>query len=286
MGDPESDDEAARRSVERLTKVLGQKLPRAIRVEVLAHGQRAHGPLVDLLRTGGPVAASHAARLLGALKVERAIPHLLAVMSATVAEEVVAGAGEGLASLGPAAVEPTLQALGAAAEEQQRQRLLGVLAACGVHDPRVTAALLDALEADTTRKVASIAARHGDPQVVERIEALFHATQPTDQDSAERVIELGVALVAAGRFGDAHMAHMNAAYDALGRALQALRAAAGRDADGLDDAEDAPDSLDDVGAGDDDDDDDLDDDRRDLPGRNEPCWCGGGKKFKACHGRA
>jgi preprotein translocase subunit SecA len=22
-----------------------------------------------------------------------------------------------------------------------------------------------------------------------------------------------------------------------------------------------------------------------LPGRNEPCWCGSGKKFKKCHGR-
>jgi hypothetical protein len=22
---------------------------------------------------------------------------------------------------------------------------------------------------------------------------------------------------------------------------------------------------------------------RDLPGRNDPCWCGSGKKYKACH---
>jgi len=22
-----------------------------------------------------------------------------------------------------------------------------------------------------------------------------------------------------------------------------------------------------------------------LPGRNEPCYCGSGKKFKQCHGR-
>ncbi|MDX6495203.1 MAG: preprotein translocase subunit SecA, partial [Gaiellales bacterium] len=21
-----------------------------------------------------------------------------------------------------------------------------------------------------------------------------------------------------------------------------------------------------------------------LPGRNDPCWCGSGKKFKRCHG--
>lgn len=23
-----------------------------------------------------------------------------------------------------------------------------------------------------------------------------------------------------------------------------------------------------------------------LPGRNEPCWCGSGKKYKRCHMRA
>lgn len=23
-----------------------------------------------------------------------------------------------------------------------------------------------------------------------------------------------------------------------------------------------------------------------LPGRNDPCWCGSGKKFKKCHGQA
>jgi preprotein translocase subunit SecA len=22
-----------------------------------------------------------------------------------------------------------------------------------------------------------------------------------------------------------------------------------------------------------------------TPGRNEPCWCGSGKKYKLCHGR-
>ncbi|MFL1495130.1 SEC-C metal-binding domain-containing protein [Pseudomonas antarctica] len=22
-----------------------------------------------------------------------------------------------------------------------------------------------------------------------------------------------------------------------------------------------------------------------IPGRNEPCWCGSGTKFKKCHGR-
>ncbi|HLF55640.1 MAG TPA: SEC-C metal-binding domain-containing protein [Thermoanaerobaculia bacterium] len=23
-----------------------------------------------------------------------------------------------------------------------------------------------------------------------------------------------------------------------------------------------------------------------TPGRNEPCWCGSGKKYKKCHGAA
>jgi Mlc titration factor MtfA (ptsG expression regulator) len=30
----------------------------------------------------------------------------------------------------------------------------------------------------------------------------------------------------------------------------------------------------------------LDRERRELPGRNEPCWCGSGEKYKKCHGAA
>ncbi len=269
-----ADADAPRRSVERLTKVQGKKLPRPIRAEVLAHGEAAVAPLLHLVGSGAPVAAGHAARLLGGLKATGAIPTLIGVVLDAVEAEVIEGAVEGLVAMGPAAVEPTLDALARATEPPRRLDLLSVLATCGVRDERVTAALLDALERDPTRKVASVAARYGDPQVLDRIEVLFMETTPTDQDSAERVIELGVALVAAGRFGDAHMAHMNAAYDALGKALQALRAAAGADEDPLDAAEDALDDLDgEVVAG-------------AKAGRNEPCWCGSGKKFKACHGRA
>jgi uncharacterized protein YecA (UPF0149 family) len=71
---------------------------------------------------------------------------------------------------------------------------------------------------------------------------------------------------------------MDAAYQVLSRALTDLRAKAGEDRGP--DLEDLDGSLDD-----DDDDDDVPGGISD-PGRNEPCWCGSGKKFKRCHGAA
>lgn len=266
--------DAPRRSVERLTKVQGAKLPRPIRTEILAHGAAAVAPLLDMLATGAPVAAGHAARLLGALKADDAVPALIRAVLESPEPDVVDGAVEGLGAFGAAAVEPALAALGASDEPARRLDLLRVLVASGVRDDRITAALLDAVDRDATRKAASVAARYGDPAVVDRIEALFRETEPTDQDSAERVIELGVALVAAGRFGDAHMEHMNAAFAALSRALVELRMAARADDDPLDAAEDALDGLDDEPA--------L---AEEKIGRNEPCWCGSGRKFKVCHGK-
>ncbi|MCL4873525.1 SEC-C domain-containing protein [bacterium] len=29
----------------------------------------------------------------------------------------------------------------------------------------------------------------------------------------------------------------------------------------------------------------MPDERPSEPGRNDPCWCGSGAKFKKCHGR-
>lgn len=260
-----SDDDAPRRSVARLTKVHGGKLPRAIRVEVLAHGQRAVPPLLDLLAAGPPLAAAHAGTLLGALRAPEAIGPLLAALPDN------DGAAAGLAAMGTIALEPVLEALGRAGSQPERERLLNVLAGAGVRDERIAAALVEGLER-SPRTTASIAARYGDPQVIDRLEALFHATTPTDQDTAEQVIELGVAIVAAGRFGDAHLDKMNAAYEALGQALKALR--------GGDDHEHVEEGEDDG----DDDGDDLADADGPEPGRNEPCWCGSGRKFKRCHG--
>ncbi|MCO5165972.1 MAG: SEC-C domain-containing protein [Planctomycetes bacterium] len=255
-----SDDDAPRRSVARLTKVHGGKLPRAIRVEVLAHGPRAVPPLLDLLAGGPPLAAAHAATLLGALRAPEAIGPLLAALPDN------DGAAAGLAAMGTLALEPVLEALGRAGAQPERERLLNVLAGAGVRDERIAAALVLALER-APRTTASIAARYGDPQVIDRLEAMFHATTPTDQDTAEQVIEMGVALVAAGRFGDAHLDTMNAAYEALGQALKALRG-------GDDPVDDDEEDVDDEGDAD-----------APAPGRNEPCWCGSGKKFKrCCHG--
>lgn len=281
------EEEAARRSVARLKPVQGEKIPRPIRVEILSHGARAVRPLLDVMhRVEGTegfslAATGHAATLLGALRAVETIEPLLAAIVDSPEPYACEGATAGLAAFGPVVVEPVLAALGRLTEPSSadaRTRLVRVLATCDAgDDARVTQALLDALE-ESPRGVASIVARHADPRVADRIEAIFARTTPVDQDTAELKIELGVALLTARRFTDAHGVAMDAAYQVLSRALTDLRAKAGEDR--------GPDLEDLDGSMPDDDDEGLDSEPEGIadPGRNEPCWCGSGKKFKRCHG--
>jgi hypothetical protein len=281
------DEEAARRSVARLKPIQGEKIPRPIRVEILSHGARAVRPLLDVMNRvegteGFSLAASgHAATLLGALRAVETIEPLLAAIVDSPEPYAREGATAGLAAFGPVVVEPVLAALGRLTDPSTadaRARLIRVLATCEAgDDDRVTQALLGALE-ESPRGVASFVAKHADPRIADRIEAIFERTTPVDQDSAELKIELGVALLTARRFTDAHGVAMDAAYQVLSRALTDLRAKAGEDRGP--DLEDLDGSIDDE-----DDDDDVPGGITD-PGRNEPCWCGSGKKFKRCHGAA
>lgn len=279
------DEEAARRSVERLKPIQGEKLPRPIRAEILSHGARAVRPLLDVMnRAAGTEsfsvrASGHAAALLGALRALETIEPLLVAVSDSPEPSVRDAAAVGLAAFGPVVVDPVLAALGRLTEPSAadtRARLITVLSTCGAtDDARVTQALLDAL-AQAPRGLASIVAKHPDPRVGDHLEVLFEQTTPVDQDTAELKIELGVALLTARRFTEAHGLAMDAAYQVLSRALRDLRAAAGDDRgpdiDDLDGSLPADDDESGEGEG-------IAD-----PGRNEPCWCGSGKKFKRCHG--
>lgn len=283
------DEQAARRSVERLKPLQGAKLPRPIRTEILAHGARAVRPLLDVMnRAAGTEgfsfpASAHAATLLGALRALETIEPLLAAIVDSPEPYAREGAVAGLAAFGPVVVEPVLAALGrlpdpaAPDPDDARTRLITVLATCDAgEDERVTQALLDALER-SPRGVASIVARHADPRIGDRLDALFERIAPVDQDTAELKIELGVALLTARRFTDAHGAGMDAAYAVLSRALSDLRATAGADR--------GPD-IDDLDGSSHEDEGESEAGSEGIPdpGRNEPCWCGSGKKFKRCHG--
>lgn len=264
-------------SVARLRKV-GKKVPRAVRTEVLAHGPRAVGPLVALLTEGG-TASGHAAELLAALRATEALPALLAALAVGPDEALAQRLGEALGAFGPAVVEPALEALGVVEAADAREALLGALVRSGVRDDRILAALLDAVERGSPEHAATVAGGYGDPRVAERLEALFQAAAPTDAASAERVVALGMGLVAARRFTEAHEPKMTAAYGFLRADLQQrieeLQAEEG--APPLDPGAGLFDAGQDL----------LPDDEAYDPGRalgrNDPCWCGSGKKLKRCH---
>lgn len=309
MGPMSSDgpDDAARASVERLRKV-GMKIPRAVRGEVLSHGARAVRPLLALLGEHRAPASAHAAELLGALRAVEAIPALLETLLAGPDEEVSDRLADALGALGPAVVEPVLSALEQVTDVATRATLLNVLARSGVRDERILQALLEAIERGAPGEAPSIAGQYGDPRIGERVEALFHAVEPIDAASAERVVALGIGLVTFKRFSSAHEQKMDTAYTVmradLQRKIDQIKAdphappfdpGAGLfdeggalddddlDADlaaldphdgipGEDAAEDAADA-DDAGG----------EDFDPALGRNDPCWCGSGKKFKRCH---
>jgi hypothetical protein len=180
-----------------------------------------------------------------------------------------------------------------------------VLAGTGTDDPRVRAVLLRRFERDPEHG-APLLALHSDPRFVPPLRSAFDrlpATPPADDPQRVRDGRaIGEALDdLVEDLDEASVARLHA----YARAAEALEADAPADSHGraalgaevralLDEADDAalrveapPSPL--AGA--------LDDalglervgdpapplERREGPGRNDPCWCGSGKKYKKCH---
>lgn len=179
-----------------------------------------------------------------------------------------------------------------------------VLAVSTVDDPRVRAVLLRRLAREPARG-ARLVGLHGDPRCAPALQAAWDALPatppPDDVDAAEAGESLGRALE---RFDDSFDATARAKLRAYADAAAAFAREDMRarpdEAFGLDD--EIRSLLDEV-------DDDpvladaspltraLDDamglepvgppvpplERKATPGRNDPCWCGSGRKYKKCH---
>lgn len=195
-----------------------------------------------------------------------------------------------------------------------------ILASTCADDPRVRAILLRRLELEPERG-ATLCAIHGDPRFVAPLRAAWDACpevpDTTDVDRARSVCELGCALEDLGHaFDDAGTAK-RVAYEQVAYADRASPDATPTgDAAFDDDAFDGGDEseredlaeelnylLDEADAGTRGDPAEspltraLDDARglepvgppvpplarKPTPGRNEPCWCGSGQKYKKCH---
>ena len=226
--------------------------------------------------------------------------------------ELVIGRLAELVAERPEALEILLAAHAAALDDDDDILDLyeDVLAASSADDPRVRAVLLQQFEEDP-ESGARLLAWHGDRRFLPPLRALWDAMPPTpptgDEDAAWTGHAVGRALERLGtehgeRFDAEARAKLRAYADAAAAFDRAYARARPDDELGLDD--EFRSFLDDL-------DDEpmltdpaaspltraLDDamglepvgppvpplERKATPGRNDPCWCGSGRKYKKCH---
>lgn len=278
--------------------------------------------LLDVDATRGRVhMAEGAAWLLGRLgagaAAEDLVTHLR--LRACEADTLACAAISALAELRAAAVDPVLAAYAVEADRFNRIDLVSILSRCGVRDDRIRAVLLAELDEDLEMGAPPLA-DYGDPSVLpllsEHLDGLRGGDAGPGSRAAAEIIDaiqrLGGELSAGQRLrfagqitaiarwnspeGRRETFEMMSRFPDRPRLPGPPRRTRSMDP-GRDDFEEF-----------DDDDDELDDYRPHVhgedcdhdhddpepagaplradstrPGRNEPCWCGSGRKYKRCH---
>jgi hypothetical protein len=159
---------------------------------------------------------------------------------------------QSLPKLGPAVLEPALLAYEQTSDPELRYSLRWILSELGARDERVLKLLLEALAEDPEPGAVYLAS-YGDPA------ALPHLSRAFNRYELER---------SGGLWSNHTLVELKAAIEELGGQLTLAQEEKYREATALHQRE-VRSSL---GGG-----------RK--PGRNEPCYCGSGKKFKKCHGQ-
>ena len=241
-----------------LLLAAGEQLTETDADDIVALGSDAEAILLgilsdeDLLHEDAPGqgwAPVHAAVLLGDLQCAAAIPRLIELLLETDIEEPIhEAAADGLSRIGPAVLEPVLACIEQAQERDDEDLLFSlgfILARCGVQDRRIRKLLVENLDRDALIGADDIGA-YGDRSLVPDLAEAYDTLpiEPTkDEMGNQDLIELRAAILELG-------GSMTAEQEAKYATLMLLRKAR---------------------------------ERRALPGRNEPCWCGSGTKYKKCH---
>lgn len=259
-----------------LLQRLGQNkrgLGSATRTEILALGPTIVGPLLEILQdevliqaevSEGGWAPLHAAWLLRDLKAVRAIEPMLRTLENVQQEdwfhEELTGA---IASFASSALEPTLACYASACSEDYRSSLCIILSSLGVHDDRIFSCLVEEL-ARSAELGAMALADYGDTRALENLGRAFDEFELSSSDNPianHTMIEFKAAIEALG--GSLSLAQRQK-FQKSREAGDRWRKQLGLALDNM--PAPAP--------------------RASVPGRNEPCWCGNGVKYKKCHLRA
>jgi uncharacterized protein YecA (UPF0149 family) len=215
--------------------------------------------------SGGGWAPVHAAELLGELRTAEAIGPMIGVLAKTDPLDILRDqVRQSLPKIGATVIEPALRAAKGAHSELQ-DSLAAVLARIGSRDERIFEILLDQLRRDPT--YAGNLAIYGDPRAVpyllealDKHEIIENGNPLANHDLIElraAIEELGGTLTAeqqrkcqrGRRQAEAALRAMRVSFEA--KRHDRVIAEPVR--------------------------------RHDPIGRNDPCWCGSGKKYKKCH---
>jgi hypothetical protein len=251
--------------VRHLLLAAGEKLPPSSRDTILEQGSLAIPALLQIFEEeklrlsdapGEGWAPIHAAELLGALKATEAAAPMLRVLSRTdpltiLHNQILVV----IKKLGDVVVEPALKAYAETNDSEHQSSLCAVLAGAGVHDDRILTILRRQLQEELVIG-ASCLAEYGDPRALPDLLRALDECRVDDSDNLfanDAVLELKAAILELGGTLTTAQASKIERATRLPAGIRALREAAHA-----------------------------------LPqkkiGRNDPCWCGSGKKFKKCHG--
>jgi hypothetical protein len=248
----------------------GERLPDRIRREILALKDAAVAPLLDILgddelvmssAPGRGYAPVHAVWLLTELRAQSAIDSMLDILTETEWDTILHEAiMQALPRFGAAVLEPTLRAYGDDRYGECRDSLASILAALRIQDDRIFAILCERLALDPDLGASDLA-KYGDPRALEDLVRAFHRYEiiETDHPFANQTLteiraameNLGGTLTPAQ---ERKYVRAMEPYERWRRQRAAARATPSRPAA-----------------------------RRELPGRNDPCWCGSAQKYKRCH---
>jgi hypothetical protein len=251
---------------------VGANLPAELKREILGLGPSAVPWLIDLVndrdlldgRSKGDASAPvHAVELLAELKATEAAEPLIRLMGDT---GPLSWAHDrcilALPKLGAAIVEPALRAYDDTSDAEFRTSLCAVLAEAGVKDDRILDRLLELLQRHPDAGAGDLA-DYGDERALPFLLEAFdrQPVRETENPLANHVfIELREAIARLdGTLSPAQVAKFERAMQPADRWRQQMRATLGE--------EEPPRGP----------------QRRVKVGRNEPCWCGSGKKYKKCH---
>jgi hypothetical protein len=258
----------------RVRQLIGadEHLPETIRRDILGLGVSAVPPLLEILQDemlalteapGGGFAPIHAARLLGELRTEEAIEPMLRALADTdpldiLHDQVI----QSMLKIGPSVMEPALRAASDADSDLQ-DSLATILARIGVRDERILEMLISQLRRDPA--YAGNLANYGDQRAVPHLFEALDQYKIVDTENPfsnhalvelrEAIEELGGSLTAEQKQKCQRGLRQAQAFQHTLRALIDKKHPMKGERGG----------------------------RRGLLGRNDPCWCGSGIKYKKCH---